>query len=159
MTVRLVWVKISNYRKIQLICPGRVHGQRTNLMGLYSGVPICGVWGGDGLIFERKNTLIFNLLSLLHFFLFFCIKLVLWHISRRTRSETSSKLTITRMRKLNFNVNFFVKFEHIPLLVTIFLLLTLISQVPAGVVAFCSNALCLLESIYVKFSLMKKLGK
>ena len=32
------------YRKIPLICPGRIHGQRTNLMGLYSG-------RGGGLIY------------------------------------------------------------------------------------------------------------
>ena len=125
---------------------------------IFGGSYMRGVGWGWPYIWEEKH---FNLQSvkLITFLSFFLYKARIVAHSRRTRSETSSKLTITRMRKLNFNVNFFVKFEHIPLLVTIFLLLTLISQVPAGVVAFCSNALCLLESIYVKFSLMKKLGK
>ena len=79
---------IFKYRKTQLICPGRIYGQRTNLMGLYSG------GGGGGLIFRRKNASICNLLNLLLFFLFFSIKLVFRHISRRARSEICSELTI-----------------------------------------------------------------
>ena len=35
----------TTYRKIPLIRPGRIYGQRTNLMGLYSGVG-----GGGGVV-------------------------------------------------------------------------------------------------------------
>ena len=48
----------SLYRKIPLIRPRRIFGQRTNLMGLYSGA----------YIFERKNLSICSLLNLLSFF-------------------------------------------------------------------------------------------
>ena len=59
---------LTKYRKIPLIRPGRMHGQRTDLMDLYSG------WRGayirGGFIFGRKSTSICNLLDLLLFFLF-----------------------------------------------------------------------------------------
>ena len=76
------------YRKIPLIRPGRIYGQRTNLMGLYSG----GLYP-RGLIFGRKKTSIWNLLNLL-FFLFSSIKHVFRHFSRRARCKICSKLTI-----------------------------------------------------------------
>ena len=52
------------YREILLIRPGRIYGQRTNLMGLYLEG---GLYTG-GLIFGTKNTSICNLLNLLLFF-------------------------------------------------------------------------------------------
>ena len=103
----------------------RIYVQRTDLMGLYS---------GGGLIFGRKNTSICNLLNLL-FFLFSSIKHVFRHFSRRARCEICSKLTImtpeyvklTIKLKIKTRCLFIVNFEHISLLVTVFLLLTLIS--------------------------------
>ena len=56
------------YRKIPLIRPGRIYGQRTNLMDLYSGGG--GLVYGGGFIFGRKNNSICDLLNLLLFFLF-----------------------------------------------------------------------------------------
>ena len=48
--------------------PGLIYGQRTNLMGLYSGEGI------GGLIFRRKNTSTCNLSNLLFFLSFFQYK-------------------------------------------------------------------------------------
>ena len=76
----------NKYRKIALIRPGRIYGQRTNLMGLYSEVG-----GLETLIFGRNNTSICNLSNFL-FFLCFSIKHVFWHFSRRARYEICSKL-------------------------------------------------------------------
>ena len=58
------------YRKIPLIRPRHIYGQRTNSMGLYSGRR---AYIRGGLIFGRKSTSICNLLNLL-FFLFFQYK-------------------------------------------------------------------------------------
>ena len=60
---------LTKYRKIPLIRPGRMHGQRTNLMDLYSGWRELTYIRG-GFIFGRKSTSICNLLDLLLFFLF-----------------------------------------------------------------------------------------
>ena len=70
------WVfscKFAVYRKIPLIRSGCIYGQRTNLMGLYSGGGM-GTHMLGGLIFGRKNTSICNLSNLLLLFLFsrFC---------------------------------------------------------------------------------------
>ena len=60
---------------------------------------------------------LFYLLSFLLFFLFPSKNLVFWHLSCRARCEICSKLTIkTRSRRSGF---FIVRFEHIPLLVTV----------------------------------------
>ena len=69
--------------------PWRIYGQNTNLMGLF------GKDGGRG-IFGRKNTSTcnLNLLNLLLLFFFSSVKFVFWHISRRSRYEICSKLTI-----------------------------------------------------------------
>ena len=60
---------LTKYRKIPLIRPGRMHGQRANLMDLYSGWRELTYIRG-GFIFGRKSTSICNLLDLLLFFLF-----------------------------------------------------------------------------------------
>ena len=60
---------LTKYRKIPLIRPGRMHGQRTNLMDLYSGWRELTYIRG-GFIFGRKSTSICNFLDLLLFFLF-----------------------------------------------------------------------------------------
>ena len=60
---------LTKYRKIPLIRPGRMHGQRTNLMDLYSAWRELTYIRG-GFIFGRKSTSICNLLDLLLFFLF-----------------------------------------------------------------------------------------
>ena len=78
------------YRKIPLICPGRIYRQRTNLTGLFSGRR---AYIRGGLIFGRKYTSICNLLNII-FFLSSSIKHVTRHFLRRARFEVCSKLTI-----------------------------------------------------------------
>ena len=90
------------------------------------------------LILGRKYTSIYNLLNLL-FLLFSSIKHVFWNFSRREKGEICSnliaktteyvKLTIKLKIKMPLTRSglFIVNFEHIPLLVAVFLLLTLIS--------------------------------
>ena len=56
---------LTKYRKIPLIRPGRMHGQRTNLMDLYSGWRAL-IYGGD--LYSGGKALPFP--DLLLFFLF-----------------------------------------------------------------------------------------
>ena len=90
LNIHVLKSKLHNitYRKIPLIRPGLIYGQRTYLMGLCSGK------GVGRLIFRRKNTSTCNLLNLLFFLSFFSIKYVFWHFSRRATCEICSKLTI-----------------------------------------------------------------
>ena len=74
-----------------MISPRRIYRRRSNFMALYLG-------GGGGLhawgiIFERKNTSVCNLLKLL-FFVFCCIKHIFQYFSPHARCEIFSKLTI-----------------------------------------------------------------
>ena len=129
--------------KNPLICPGLKYGQWTNLMSLYS---------GRGLIFGSKNILICNLLILSIFQIF--LKTEVTNGTNKSRqaftyskSAKKHKSKMWNMLKVNnkntrnmFKVNdkvnnkdtaelhsglFIVNFEHILLLVIVFLLLTL----------------------------------
>ena len=93
------------YREILLIRPGRIYGQRTNLMGLYLEG---GLYTG-GLIFGTKNTSICNLLNLLLFFLFSSIKLVFWDISRHARCEICSRLIVKAPEYLKLTMKLTIK--------------------------------------------------
>ena len=78
-------------RRSPLIHPGRIYGQRTNLMGLYSGE----------LHFSLQSVKVITFLS------FSSIKLVLWHISRNERWKIKFKVKNkgTRISKVNDKVN------------------------------------------------------
>ena len=94
-----IYIYIYIYRKILLIRPGSIYGQRTNLMGLYS----------RGFIFGRKNTSIWNLLKLLLSFLFSSRKLVFWHISPRARCEICFKLPIKTPEYVKLTIKLTIK--------------------------------------------------
>ena len=120
-----------------------------------------GGWGSWEwrLILHRKITSTCILLNLLLFFLFSNIKLLFLHLLCRAKMWNMFEVTNkgSRICKVKDKVNnrhrwghsglFIVNFEHIPLFVTVFLLLTLISYFLAGIVAYCSEILCLLESM------------
>ena len=132
-----IYIYIHRYRKIPLTRPGRIYGQRTNLMGLYSGVGSLYTGGGRrGEAYNREKKH-FNLQPVkLTFLSFFSnIKHVFWHFSRHAKCEICSKLTIKTPEYVNLTIKLKIKTpltsfwprEHISLLVTVFLLLTLIS--------------------------------
>ena len=84
------------YGKISLIRPGRIYGQKTNLMNLCLGDGGLGWWGR--LIYNRKYiwglyTPVYNLIKL-RFFLFLPVEHVFWHFSNCAKCEICSKLTI-----------------------------------------------------------------
>ena len=60
LNTSLIVLTLIRYRKIPLICPGHIYGQRKNLMGLYS--------GSGGLYLKEKD---FNLQSVKLTFLSF----------------------------------------------------------------------------------------
>ena len=82
------YVLFYSYRTndLPLLRPGRIYGQRTNLMGLYSRG---GLHTGGAYIREEKH---FNVQSVTLTFLSFfsSIKNVFWHFSRRARCEICS---------------------------------------------------------------------
>ena len=132
---------------------------KDNLMGRYS----------EGLYSGGKS---FNLQSVkLVLFLFSCTKFVFLHISRRWICEICSKLAIKTLEYVTLMIKltkktprrrsclFIANSEHVPLFFTGFSLLSLISQLPTGVIACCSDTLCLLESLYAKLPFVDNLSK
>ena len=81
MIFSLIFGQVRIYRKIPLIRPGHIYGQRANLMGLYSG----GLYTG-GLYWGRKNNSICILLTFVSFFQS-SIKHVFRYFSRHARCE------------------------------------------------------------------------
>ena len=97
------------YRKIPLIRPGCIYGQRTNFDGpIFVGGGGGLIYGRGRLIFGRKNTSICDLLNLL-FFLFSSIKHVFRHFSRRARCEICSKLTIKTPEYVKLKIKLKIK--------------------------------------------------
>ena len=141
--ISLHYARVKEYRKIPLIHPGRIYGQRTYLMGLHS--------GRRGLIFGRKNTSNCNLLNIIFFFqyktriLIFFTSCKMWNMLKVNNKDT-------RIRKVDDKVKntdtvdvvlclFIVNFEHISFLVIVLLLLTLTSSLLSGVVVRCCCSL------------------
>ena len=81
MIFSLIFGQVRIYRKIPLIRPGHIYGQRANLMGLYSG----GLYTG-GLYWGRKNNSIRIFLTFVSFFQS-SIKHVFRYFSRHARCE------------------------------------------------------------------------
>ena len=112
-------------RKIPLIHPGRIYGQRANLMGLYSG-------RRGGLLFGRKSTSICNLLNLLLFLPYFGIfREICSKLTIKTQEYVTSAIKLKIKAPWRRSGLFIVNFEHVLLFLrftflTVFLLLTLI---------------------------------
>ena len=62
-----------------------------------------GTYIHGGIIFERENTSICNLLNLL-FFVFWCLKHIFQYFSPRARCEILSKLTITKPEYIKLTI-------------------------------------------------------
>ena len=87
-------MKIWKYCKIPLIRSECIYGQRTNLMGLFSGV----------LIFRRKNNSICNLLNLLFFFFHYKTRILAFFTSCKMWNMFKVNNKGTRIRKVNDKV-------------------------------------------------------
>ena len=89
------------YRKIPLIRPGRIYGQRTNLMGLYMG------WrGGDYIREEKRFNLQYAGLTF-HYFLQYKGRILAFLY--RARCEICSNLTIKTPEYVKLMINFKTK--------------------------------------------------